>query len=159
MASEPSRGGPAIPEAAPDRPATVDSLGLNILLTRLRTRLVVSTRTIDLPLLWMSISRRQNKRRYRSSFLKTIAIFCGVGSRPISATNEGAPNRLGKRYPSSVVPTHLAAFSEKMGFRLAAYRSVKATSNELKTGLNIYRIIDFDPVWICACRTIPGAIG
>ena len=26
------------------------------------------------------------------------------------------------------------------------YRSVKATSNELKTGLNIYRRIDFEPV-------------
>jgi hypothetical protein len=40
-----------------------------------------------------------------------------------------------------------------------AYRSVKATSNELNTGLNIYRIIDFEPVWIWACKTIPGAIG
>lgn len=27
-----------------------------------------------------------------------------------------------------------------------AYRSVKATSNELKTGLNIYRMIDLEPV-------------
>jgi hypothetical protein len=27
-----------------------------------------------------------------------------------------------------------------------AYRSVNATSRELKTGLNIYRIIDFEPV-------------
>jgi len=39
------------------------------------------------------------------------------------------------------------------------YRSVKATSNELNTGLNIYRMIDFEPVWIWACNTIPGAIG
>jgi hypothetical protein len=27
-----------------------------------------------------------------------------------------------------------------------SYRSVKATSKELKTGLNIYRMIDFEPV-------------
>jgi hypothetical protein len=34
--------------------------------------------------------------------------------------------------------------------RWLVYRSVNATSKELKTGLNIYRIIDFEPVWMWA---------
>jgi len=33
-----------------------------------------------------------------------------------------------------------------LGLYRVAYRSVNATSRELKTGLNIYRIIDFEPV-------------
>ena len=32
------------------------------------------------------------------------------------------------------------------GAFIAAYRSVNATSRELKTGLNMYRMIDFEPV-------------
>jgi hypothetical protein len=31
-------------------------------------------------------------------------------------------------------------------FGCVAYRSLKATSNELNTGLNMYRMIDFEPV-------------
>ena len=36
--------------------------------------------------------------------------------------------------------------SDAFGRKVPAYRSVNATSRELNTGLNIYRMIDFEPV-------------
>jgi hypothetical protein len=58
-----------------------------------------------------------------------------------------------------IVTEPLFCWTGRCLMRGRGYRSVKATSNELNTGLNIYRMIDFEPVWIWACNTIPGAIG
>jgi hypothetical protein len=42
---------------------------------------------------------------------------------------------------------HMAPSGPRRDRRIEyTYRSVKATSRELKTGLNIYRMIDFEPV-------------
>ena len=50
--------------------------------------------------------------------------------------------------PAEEAAAHLAGprRSRFWKFGCVAYRSLKATSNELNTGLNMYRIIDFEPV-------------
>ena len=99
-----------------------------------RTRVQKVQLPDDLPIELCRATRRRNPN-YKYARIVMAPLFCWTGRCRVVLSNA------------------------RVLMRGRSYRSVKATSNELNTGLNIYRMIDFEPVWIWACNTIPGAIG